>query len=676
MIDFVKAGVSWLNVDMVRNEVQHIITAPDPAVYPDRSGLRYYLDVEVPEYPQSSNYQKLIRLEGREKPVTTSDGGDVYEGCTFRLESLLAGKVSFQLPEKGQTNLSIIATLTSPYQLREIIEPAIKNTLNNSRVCIRAGLALRDFVGYGHQFFSRNQAEKMQFLTWQKPKKTIGGKQEEFLYFLMNLSPLPTTINLRAQITYSNGTTEVVTKKTLDGALAYQVICAPVGPLALGLTAENVVKYEVWLSDENLHRFSEVRCFFIDRRKHRYERSILFANSFGGFDTLRLLGKSSEQSDVTKATAAKERETGQGLQESELAIISIKENSGIEVSTGLIEEDRDQYMRYLRELLLSECILEDTEWGFEALNLITSNLVYRQDDAGLVERTFQFRRTYSDINFSNLKAVPAVATRATDWRGVGSVYLLDAYGKRTGFIKAAALRKYYIDDGSDVVPLTQKPNVEGDRHFIAASPDPSVVPGSTPFPNAAISKPGTFLRNNCPAGEDGMVANITIVANTYGGEKAGVGNALAETAWNRLNTQDYANQYGSCAVAQNYGWNVPVGHFHYRSNMPAKVGVYQVNGSFAKGNIQAVQGRNEPYIFPVGSNDLDFPAEIGWYYYIYGSVGQKIRVEIYRDGILMKTETANFTTSNSANSYFFDDGGLNLYAPVSGNKFLIKLTIL
>lgn len=672
MIDFVRTGISWLDVDMVRNEVQHIVQAADPATYPDRAGIRYYLDVEVPEYPQATSFKKMIRLEGREKPVKISDGAEIYEGCTFRIEALLAGQMTLTLPEKGQSNLSVVASLTTPYQLREVIEPAIRDQLLTARTAMRAGLALRDFVSYEHRFFSRFQPANMQFLTWQPKVKLIGAAQEEYLYFLMNLTPLPTQINLRVRITYANGTRTVLTKNTIQSASAFQVVCAPVGPVALGLLDGAILKYEVWLADENMLRFTEVRTYEIDRRRHRFERFILFANSFGGFDTLRLLGKSSEDSDVTRQTAVKERDAAQGLDYSELAIISIKENSGIQVSTGLFERDQEKYLSYLRELMLSECILEDTVHGYEAVNLITGSITYREDNAGLMERSFQFRRTYSDTNFSSLAPVSAAPARATAWRGVGNVYLLDGYGKRTGMVKPAALRKYYTDNGSDVVPLTQKANVEGDKDYLIPSPDPSTVPGSTPFPNAAINRKGTFVKNNCGAAEEGMEAMISIPAGTYGAEKAGISDALAEAAWNQLNTQEYANLYGSCAIGQNYTWAVPVGHFHYRTNMPSRVGVYYVvDGAATRGNIQSIQGMPGAYIFPVGSNDLDFPNDPGYYYNVYGETGQTIKIEIFQNGTLRTTLTRSFPVAGYANeSLFFE------LTPAALDRYLIKLTIL
>jgi hypothetical protein len=677
MIDFIKSDISWLDVDFVRNEVQHIIPAADPDVYTDRSELRYYLEIDIPEYPQSTNFETLIRLEGREKPIKVSGGSNIYEGCSFRIESILAGFLSITKPEKGQTNLSIIASLTSPYQLREIISPDVSNTPLPGRVAMRAGLALRDFVGYGHKFFSR--AKNMQFLTWQPDGKQVCPCQEEYLYFLLNLSPFPTSINLRVRVTYASGEREVFTKKSMQGALANQVVCCPVGPTALGLTAADIVQYEVWLSDENLFRFSQVRTFIIDRRQYRYQRFILFANSFGGFDTLRLLGKSVEESDVTKSTSAQEREVGHGLSYSELAIISVKENSGIQVSTGFFDRDQESYLSYLRELMLSECILEDTAFGYEALNLITQNIAFKQDDPGLIERTFQFRRTYSDTNFSRLAPVAPSSTRPVGWRGVGNRYLLDAFGKRTGLVKATTLRKYYTDTGRDFMPLTQKPNVEGDPDYLIPSPDIAVVPGTTPYPSAVITRLGTKVRNNCGPGEDGSGAVITVPAGMFGGEKAGDSDILAEAEWTRLDTQAYANANGSCEIAENYTWPVPEGFFHYRTNFPSRVSLAHADGSGGadKGNTQALQSYSGPYIFPVGSNDLDFPVEIGYYFGYQAQAGETVKCEVFQNGVLRRSNTAAYTSAGYWNGYLFANSShTSLYEPASGDKFLIKLTFL
>ncbi|WP_439557689.1 hypothetical protein, partial [Dyadobacter sp.] len=106
IIDLLKTGLTWSDVDLVRNELQHIIPALDPELYPDRSGMRYYLDVKVPEFALSSIFETMLTLEGREKPPMITGGAQIYEGCAFRLEEILAGQLSLTKPARTLSQMT------------------------------------------------------------------------------------------------------------------------------------------------------------------------------------------------------------------------------------------------------------------------------------------------------------------------------------------------------------------------------------------------------------------------------------------------------------------------------------------------------------------------------------------------------------------------------------------
>lgn len=547
MIDFVNENLLWENVVLARNDVQHIIQAADPDTYEDRSGLKYFLEIYLPEYPFSNNYERLIRLEGRERPGRLVGGAMVYEGSAFRkLEKLLAGFLTLTKPAYQQKDIRAISSLTTPYRLREMIEPEILDRQLPVQYAIRAGLALRDFSAYSHQFFSRHQAEKMQFLTWHPDNKQVCPCQEEYLYFLLNMSPLPAEVNLRIRVTKTDGSRSVSTARTVSNLARFQVISVPVGPQALELPAD-VVKYEVWLSDEDDQRFSEVRTYHIDRRKHRFERYLIFSNSLGGFDTLRLLGRAYEESDVYANTARRERDPDKGIDFLDLEVISTGEESGISISTGIFEQDDTVYLDYLRELMMAEQVFMVTDYGHESMNLINSNIRYREDDPGLIERTFQLKRTYSDPNYSRLPATEPIPARPTTWQGLGMRPVLDSNGKRTGLLVFERMVLVYEDDNSQVVPYTVKPNLPGDPDYKGPIPGGGEA-GTTPYPSLAISRPGTFRRNNCPAEHTGGPATIAVPAGMFGGEAPGDADLLAEAHYRSLDTQAYANLHGTCTI--------------------------------------------------------------------------------------------------------------------------------
>lgn len=547
MIDLVKQNLVWEDVILARNELQHVIQAADPDTYTERRNLKYFLEIHLPEFPFSSTYQRLVRLEGRERPGRLIGGALVYEGSAFRkLEKLLAGYLSLTKPAYQQTDIRAISSLTTPYKLREVIEPAILDRELPVRHAIRAGLALRDFSSYSHQFFSRHQAEKMQFLTWHPDHKQVCPCQEEYLYFLLNLSPLPSQVKLRVRTTLADGSRSVATLRTVSNLARFQVICCPVGPEALALAAD-VVKYEVWLSDQDDQRFSEVRTYHIDRRKHRFERYLLFSNSLGGFDTLRLLGRAYEESDVYANTARRERDPEKGIDFLDLEVISTTEESGISISTGLFEDQDTVYQDYLRELMMAEQVYLVTEYGHESMNLINSNIRYREDDPGLIEKTFQLKRTYSDPNYSRLPATEPIPARPTIWQGLDMRPVLDNFGKRTGQLVFSRMALVYADDHSRVVPYTVKPNLPGDPDYKQPIPG-GEAPGFTPYPSVAISREGSFKRNNCPLDHTGGPALISVPAGMFGGEVEGDADRLAEAYFKTLDNQTYANLHGSCTL--------------------------------------------------------------------------------------------------------------------------------
>ncbi|MPR36554.1 hypothetical protein GBK04_25240 [Cytophagaceae bacterium SJW1-29] len=195
-----------------------------------------------------------------------------------------------------------------------------------------------------------------------------------------------------------------------------------------------------------------------------------------------------------------ERPADAGVDFSELRVIHTEGEYQFQASTGYFGTDATAYLRYLDELLLADELYLVTDKGHRPLQLLTSTLVDEYDDADLVARTFSFRILDTVENFSVLPAAAPVPLRATRWRGVSLVPILDAYGKRTGKLVFQRLEQVYADDASLVKPYTVKANAPGDPDYIPPIVDHSILVGSTPYPSAAIVRAGTFRRTTCGAG--------------------------------------------------------------------------------------------------------------------------------------------------------------------------------
>ncbi|MPR36555.1 hypothetical protein [Salmonirosea aquatica] len=288
MIDALATGLTFLPLKFTRNALLHRIEAADPALT-SRVGLSYQLTLLVPEFPFSGNLEALHTSEGREAPVEEQGGIQRYAGAEFRYNGgrngKLDGLLSHAKPRRAQNVLSLSLTQTTAFCLRENVTgglPAVnlEKTLPKAQA-IKAGLANEDFVAFGEAFWNVWQAEHRQFLTWQPDHKRVGRSQEEYLYFLLNISPAPEQVRLRVQHYPADGSIpEAVTVLTLDNPLLYAVVGCPVGAAVLGIPA-TVTRYEVWLSDQNDRRLSETRTYLPDDAYQPQERSVLFVNSLG-----------------------------------------------------------------------------------------------------------------------------------------------------------------------------------------------------------------------------------------------------------------------------------------------------------------------------------------------------------------------------------------------------------
>ncbi|GAB3802964.1 hypothetical protein GCM10028819_32120 [Spirosoma humi] len=677
MIDPLASNLVFQALQFSRNRLDVLIDPADTTLT-DRSDLRYALAVLVPKFPQSTELELLTTLVGREHPPLMVGGLQRFDGASFRIEAILDGFLETQKPDFGQIKMSIVPTLTMPYCLQENVTggiPAVNTTLTRPKTWVfKGGLANEDFAGWSDRFFDRYLADTRQFLTWQPDAKSVSQYQPEYLYFLLNCSPVPALINRRLQVNYPDGRSDVRTLDTLSGAAINQVVCVPAGMAPNGLV-NDVASYQLWLSDGNNNRISQVRTFIVDNKEQAQERFILFENSLGGFDTLRILGQGSESTTVRRTLVDIDPQTA-AIDAAQLRVIQVDGEQSLTVSTGYFTRQGSGWARYLEELLLSKSIYLVTPKGHVPLLLSNTELLTADDDIDLVSRVLTFKKAKVEQNFSRLPATAVQPARATGWRGVGFKQVLDGYGKRLGKVVPIRLRRYYLDDGTDVKPIVEKANNPGDTNYIAPSPSPESVAGTTPFPNVGISRAGTFNRSNCGGVLLGGPATISVAAGKYGGESAGDADQRAEAEFQSIDTQAYADQNGTCtAINEFYTTAVPTNHWHYRTNRPDVVSVYHRQDPPADmGNAQFMQDQSGEYIFRPGTNDMNFPAgNKWWYYYAVGPVGSRIRMKIYINGVLILTRTSgNMVEGGYEPGGIFTDALLGVdVTPVSGDKLFV-----
>lgn len=552
MIDFLATDLVFQPFKLTRNRIQHIINAALPDTYPDRNLLKYLLTIKVPDYPGSNTYIDLVTIPNREKPPVVEGITTRYDGASFVFDSLLDGLLKRNKPTFRLATMVATAQLTTPYRLVETVQYNGSTAYVNNLVAswaLKTGLTELDFDQWGTRITSTYQASKRQFLTWQPNNKRVTITQEEYLYFLLNFTPTPTTVKLRVKAIYTDASEQLLTPLQLSGVQFGQVVCVPVGSHLIGANPTKTLQsYQVWLSNQDNGRLSEVRTYHIDYRVFAQERALLFSNSFSCFDTLRLTGISTEALQVKRYSAYREKPLYQSADFTEFYVVDRAGGREITISTGFFERNVAQHLRYLDELLLTEECYLITDRNHEPLELLTNALIDHNDNPDLVARQFTFRYVREQKSYSFLPASPPFESRPTYWKPYGLVQILDSFGKRTGFVRPLKIVKTYVDDDTAVIPYTVKPNTSGDPDYISGILAPEVVVGSTPYPSELLSRAIVFVRSDCQSGYYGTAPMVTIPAGKYGGEEPGMANAMAEAEYDSLNTQDYANANGSCLL--------------------------------------------------------------------------------------------------------------------------------
>jgi hypothetical protein len=613
------ASIEPQNLALSKNPVIINVDPVSPSTHPLRAGLRYLLEVYVPKFFQSSEFELLAILDASEEPPVTYADGITYAGAYYDLAELLHSKLESCPPDFGQATIRVCDTLTGSYYTKALRYDGpmlIDATLLPSGYVFRGGIGPLDYQDFGRTFFTRH-TEGRKFLTYKPDSCLIRTDQPEFLAYLTNFSPVPSELRLRVEVTFQDGSHSTFTALSLVGITAMTVYSIPVGMIALGLNAQPklVQLYRLWVSNQQDERLSEVRSYRVDRTAVRQVRYILFENSLGAFDTLAMTGDGTETLKVVRQYA--DRFTGYDYLATarEQIINRVTGERELSVAFGYPNQNANQLREWWQEIYFSEQVLLFTDRRAIPLTPLSDTYVPHDDYEPLVGRSMTFRYTNEERSYSKLPALPAAPARLTGWRGDAAACEINAAtGLRTGMKRYGVLVKYYPDNNETVKPYTQKANTPGTEGYVAPWVSADCSAASTPFLNLAQSQPSTLTKSNCAAGYVGTRWTIAAAAGSFGSETSlADANARAQAALTALDTQANANAYGSCVLAA----PIPIG---IRNDCPGDAsglngGSYNPIIALLKNGMEIIPNTiNEPSVryasetLPAGTYNLDIRA--------------------------------------------------------------------
>ncbi len=624
----------------------------------NRSAIRYYLEIYLPEYFRANDFVKRAIQEGSEEPAYQIGTSSIYPGATFTIEEILDSLLENKRPEFSQKKIAVCENATSAFYTKYIrtFETTTESAESGIEYVLKAGIDERYFSEWKEIFFTDFLNRK--FLTLQGPEKKVRPESPEFLYWLSNITPVPTLLRLRVQIRYEDNTTETLTAQELAGVTQYTMYCVPVGPMALGLGEKEkvVTEYIVWLSNQDNERLTEMRTFKLDYDYKRNVRHLIFQNSLGGYDTLCLYGRGSENLTIERQVFTREKIYYHEPTYAERIINRIVGRRELTVNTGWF--DSLSYSIF-EDLMLSKDVLIVTDRNFLPLTATSQSISSNVDDEKLIGRELVFQYANEQKNVGNLPIAPSKGIRQTGWRAYSSSCQLNEFGIQTGFSEVKLLEKYYLDNNAPVIPSQIKANTPDTEGYLINVPSSLCSPDKTKFFSAAINRLGTYSRQ-CPEGYTGTKAMINIPAHKFGSNRSQAeADARAEAEYSKINTLAYANNPANGAVCNltSTDWmpeeQVENGSFAYRwkdkSNENSGANLYCYNGYtsnnigdilaivYAMGNVIL-----EPYdvalsrVYPFNSNDVFFPYNTAPNRYnvlIYSSGAGK-RVKIWVNGVL------------------------------------------
>jgi len=382
---------------MVFSDMPVVLTVPAAPPELDRSKLRYWGKLKTPIFPGATIFDETT-LFASEKPDGT--GADFYVSNILRNLK----KITPLPPDPNATgifwaNQTIEFVLEYAYYVDGVISGTWQ-TLTPSQYTFKGGLSFDDWVGWGNKFFTDYLTSTRQFLTWQPNNKYVDERQKEYLYYLVNFTPLPTKLQLWCMATYEDGSTELIKAAEIGPVGQYRVYGMAVGYRALGLhlKTKRTHSYQVYLTNQNGDTLSEVRSYIVDDIYYENPYYFLFRNSIGGYDTMRFTGEIEESLKSERQTASRFLTNQVGRDFRENYEISVASQREISIATGFLSEG--PWLDYLQELERSPEAYRLTETGMIPLLNSGNQLLYYKKTEKLQAANFKFRYAPTEAFYS------------------------------------------------------------------------------------------------------------------------------------------------------------------------------------------------------------------------------------------------------------------------------------
>jgi hypothetical protein len=322
------------------------------------TNFRLYDDVRVEDTADSGTFVSKLKVA----LPPDADGNVVFQVREAFRKVLTATPPTLNLAtmERLTDRIKRFKHYTGELENDEVTPGAL--TASDSALVLLGGINKYNWPGLS--FFGTYLPANKKFMTWAPVTKNVDRTQEDYLtFFVWDVDAI--AINLIIKVYFDDATDDTATIATKVVAFQH-LVQVPAGPANSGALlinpAKTVIKYELWLTDQDDVVTSEVRTFVIEPVSHPRKRFFMFLNSLGSYEVLLFTGAAEFNTDVVKNNIVKflpyNYAALDGEKETNHATLQESGNYG----TGFFDSELSaQWLDYIKDFLLSRRVFDVTD---------------------------------------------------------------------------------------------------------------------------------------------------------------------------------------------------------------------------------------------------------------------------------------------------------------------------
>lgn len=334
----------------------------------EEAGSGVFVSKLKQELPPDANGQAIFQLRAAFREVLKAEPTEFQDGVTILSDRIKLYKNYYGHLQNDETEPT---SIWAPDPLA-VSEPYL---------VLQGGIDKRNYPGL--EYLSTYLAANKKFLTWAPIEKRVGRQQEDYLNFFIHNGQI-TLVAVMVKGYYDDGTDQTFSPTGGNGLKHGQLLQIPAGPKNLNVfalnPAKNLLKYDLWLEDQNAEIVSEVRTYVVTPVTHPLARHLMFQNSLGAWEVLLFTGQAEYSEKYERQHVQKFLPHDYEALSPETEIRDVISHARYSFSSGFIKgRYAMQWMKHMREIARCKTFYDITSGTRIPFKNVTSDFTFLRD---------------------------------------------------------------------------------------------------------------------------------------------------------------------------------------------------------------------------------------------------------------------------------------------------------